>query len=215
MFWGILLVLLIILGLSLIPIKIYFRIYRQSKEFHLTFILKIWKLPITFKINNLVTRMFWHLSQNRFWKKQTPQDLKSSQIAWYRVFSRIYLSQQIIHSTLQGTMKTIRKIAKPIRIKKFRLYTEVALQDAAQTALAVGVLWWFWGIIYGQFASLFKIAKSANNLAIIPNYREQNLLNIDLSCILEFPLGHIIIIIYYLFTNAEKIRLFIRRVSNE
>ena len=212
---GILLVLLIILGISLIPIKIYFRVYRQPKEFHLAFILKIWKLPLTFKINNLVTRMFWMLSENRFWKKQTPQELKSTQIGWYRVFSRMYLSQQIIHSTLQGTRKTLHKIAKPITIKNYHLYTEVALQDPAQTALAVGALWWFWGILYSQFIRLFKIDKSTNNLSIIPNYRKQNLLKIDFSCILEFPLGHIIIIIYYLFTNAEKIRLFFRRVSNE
>lgn len=112
-------------------------------------------------------------------------------------------------------MKTLHKIAKPIKINNYRLYTEVALQDPAQTALAVGALWCFWGFIYSQLTRLFKIGKSANNLTIIPNYRKQNLFNIDFSCILEFPLGHIIIIIYYLFTNAKKIRLLFRRVSNE
>jgi len=212
---GILLALLLILGISLIPIKFYFHLYRQPKEFHLTIILKIWKLPITFKINNPVTKTFWGLSQNKFWKKKPPQELKAKKIQWYRVFSRLYLSQQIILSTVRETMKTLHKIAKPITIKKFRLYTEVALQDAAQTALAVGVLSSFWGIIYSQATRFFKIAKNANNFLIIPNYRQQNLLNIDFSCILEFPLGHIIIIIYYLFTNAKKIRLLFRRVSNE
>jgi len=212
---GILLVLLIIIGISLIPINIYFRLYRQPTEFHLIVILKVWKLPITFKTNNLFTSVFWDLSQNRFWKKQPSRELKATEIAWFRVFSRMYLSQQIIHATIQDTMKTLHKIAKPITIKNYRLYTELALQDPAQTAFAIGAIWWFWGIVYSQATRLFKIAQTGNNLSIIPNYRKQHLLNIDFSCILEFPLGHIIIIIYYLFTNAKKIRLLFRRVSNE
>lgn len=211
---GLLLAILIMVGISLIPLKIYFRFYRKKNDFRLTVLLKIWKIPFVFRINNLVTKFFWSLSENRFWQKKTPQELRASEIAWYRVFSRLYNYQQIFRSTLQETIAVIRKLGKPIIIRKIRLNSEVALQDAAQTAFAVGILWWYWGFIYSQIVRYFKIAKNAiKNLSINPDYQKQNEFTIDFSCILEFPLGHIIIIIYYLFTNAGKIRIIFRRVS--
>ena len=210
---GILFVLLFIVSISFIPLKFYLRFYRKPNDSHVILLIKIWRIPFSFQINNLVTRIFWSLSKNRFWEKQPPPDLQAKQIVWERLFPRLFLFRQIFSTVFQETMSTLHKIAMPIKIKKIRLHTEVALQDAAQTALAVGIFWWTWGIIYSQIDRYFNISKTTNDLAIIPNYRKQQLLIMDFSCILEFPLGHIIIIIYYLFKNAEKIRRLLRRVS--
>lgn len=210
---GIVLILLFMVSISLLPVKFYLRFCRKPNDLHLTLLIKIWRIPFSFQINNLVTRLFWILSKNRFWEKQPPKELQATEIAWKRSFSRLLFFWQIFCTVFQGTMSTLHKIAKPIKIKKIRLQTEVSLQDAAQTALAVGAFWWTWGIVYSQIGRYFNISKTTNNLAIIPNYRKQNLLIMDFSCILEFPLGHIIIIIYYLFTNAEKIRRLVRRIS--
>jgi hypothetical protein len=207
------LLLIFIVSISLIPLKIKFRFYRKSNDLRLILLLRVWKIPFTFKINNVVTRIFWSLSKNRFWEKETPADLRAKEIIWKNLFSRLLLLRQIVCTVFQGTMSTLHKITSPIKIKRIYLQTEIALQNVAQTAWAVGVLWWVFGLFYSQLGRYFKIAKTANNIAVIPNYQRQNLLVIDFSCILEFTLGHIIIIIYYLCVNAEKIRRLLRRVS--
>ena len=110
-------------------------------------------------------------------------------------------------------MSILQKIARPIKIKKISLYTEASLSNAAQTALAVGSFWWTWGIIYSQLGRYFNLTETENKIAIIPNYQRQHLLLIDFSCILEFPLVHIMIIMYYLLINFRRIRNLLRRIS--
>ena len=207
------LLLIFIVSISLIPLKIKFRFYRNCNYLRLILLLRVWKIPFTFKINNVVTRIFWGLSKNRFWEKQTPADLRAKEIVWEKVFYRLFFLRQIVCAVFQGTMGTLHKISSPIKIKRICLQTEVALKNVAQTAWAVGVFWWIFGFFYSQLGRYFRMAKTANNIAIIPNYQQQNLLVIDFSCILEFTLGHIIIIIYYLCVNAGKIRRLLRRVS--
>ncbi|HHY06862.1 MAG TPA: DUF2953 domain-containing protein [Clostridia bacterium] len=207
------LLLIFIVSISLIPLKIKFRFYRKSNDLRLILLLRVWKIPFTFKINNVVTRIFWSLSKNRFWEKETPADLRAKEIIWKNLFSRLLLLRQIVCTVWQGTMRTLHKITSPIKIKKIDLQTEVALQNAAQTAWAVGVIWWTWGIFYSLLGRYFKITKTTNNIVVIPNYQIQSLFVIDFSCILELTLGHIIIISYYLCINAGKIRRLLRRVS--
>ncbi|MDD2432325.1 MAG: DUF2953 domain-containing protein [Clostridia bacterium] len=209
----VLFILFFMILICLIPIKIKFRFYRSANNLHLILLLPVWKTPFTIKIDNIVTRIFWGLSQNKFWKKQTPADLQAKDIAWSKVFYRIFYLRQIICTVWQGTMRTLHKITSPIKIKKIDLQTEVALQNAAQTAWAVGVIWWTWGIFYSLLGRYFKITKTTNNIVVIPNYQIQSLFVIDFSCILELTLGHIIIISYYLCINAGKIRRLLRRVS--
>jgi len=210
----IILILIIFLGISLLPLKIHLRFYRKANELKLTVILKIWKIPFTFQLNNFVTKFFWNLSENKFWQKKPPSELKATKIAWNRFFLRTNYLHQILHATIQGTRKTLQKIAKPIIIRKIRLRSEVALENVAQTALAVGALWWFWGYFYSQITRYFKIPGNAPpKLSINPNYQKQNHFIVDFSCILEFPLGHIIIISYYLLANVKRIRRLFRRVK--
>jgi hypothetical protein len=213
MFTTVLFVLFFIVLICLIPIKIKLGFYRSANNLHLILLLPVWKTPFTIKIDNVLTHTFWSLSQNRFWQKQAPEDLRAKDIAWQKVFYRIFYLRQIICVVWQETMGTLHKITSPIKIKKIDLQTEVALQNAAQTAWAVGVIWWTWGIFYSLLGRYFKITKTTNNIAVIPNYQTQNLFVIDFSCILEFTLGHIIIISYYLCINAGKIRRLLRRVS--
>lgn len=196
--------------------KIYLHFYRKPNAVQLELLLKIWFIPLRLNFSNKhhpLTKLFWVLSKNRFWQQKPPADLRATDVAWPRVFARLFLLQQISFTVFRETINTLHKIARPIKIKKISLYTEASLSNTAQTALAVGSFWWIWGVIYSQLGRYFNLTETENKIAIIPNYQQQNLLLIDFSCILEFPLGHIMIIMYYLLINFRKIRNLLRRIS--
>lgn len=211
----IIVVLVVVACISLLPLKIYLKIQRQPNDLRLTLLIKLWVLPFQLKLNNVVTKIFWNLSQNRPWEKKPPEDLQAAKIVWKRLFSRLALLHEIFRAVFRGAMRTLHKIARPIKITKVYLHTEIGLEDPAQTAIAVGSCWWIWGIIYSQIERYFNMSSTINDLAIIPNYRNQNLLLLDFSCIFELRVGHIMIIMYYLFRNTGNIRKIIRRVSHE
>lgn len=209
----IIIILVIILGISFLPLQIELKIKRQPNDLRLVLLIKIWVISIQLKLNNVVTKIFWNLSRNRPWEKKPREDLQATDIVWKRVFSRLRLLQAIFRTVFLGTMRTLHQIASPIKIKKIYLHTEIGLEDVAHTAIAVGSCWWIWGMIYSQIGRFFNMTSTINDLAIMPNYCRKNLLRMDFSCIFALRLGHIIIVTYYLIINAGSIRKIIRRVS--
>ncbi len=201
-----------ILGISLLPVKLLFRLYREPNLMMFQVEIHVWFIPIPIKLINPMTGLFWHLSQNRPWKRKPPEDLRAVNLSWARFFSRIFRLHKISRGVYRGTVQFIKKIARPVKVRKLHLYTEIGLQDAAETAIAVGLVWGFFGNIYSQMAKFFDMTHTQKELTVMPNFARTNLV-VDYSCIFELRMGHIIIVIYQMWKYIRQIWNLLRRVS--
>lgn len=204
---------IIILGISLLPIKLFFHFYREPNLILIEANICVWFIPIRIKLVNPMTGLFWIFSRNRPWKKKPPEDLRAANLPWARFFARLWRMHKISRGVYLGTFRFIKKIAKPVKVKKLHMYTEIGLEDAAETAIAVGVVWGLLGNIYSQMAKLFDMGSAQNELAVIPNFKRTNLVVVDYSCIFELRMGHIIIVIYQLLKYIRQIWNLLRGVS--
>lgn len=165
-----------------IPLNVQLYFYREPNSGSFALLVKLWAIPIYHKRAQKVN---WQISPGFLLRQQ--KRLRASISSWHE------------------TGRILRRITRSIRIKKLSLYSELSLNDPAQTALAVGSTWWLLGIIHSQLNCLFNLADTDNQLMIFPNYRQRNYLRLDASCILELPLGHIMIILYFLLFKFRRI----------
>ena len=86
------------------------------------------------------------------------------------------------------------KILKPIKCKKFKVYSEIGFLDASFTAITAGIMWAANSYMLSQLSRWMVINPEALNVQIVPDYNKDKLL-IDYQCIITFPLGHIIIVL--------------------
>lgn len=94
--------------------------------------------------------------------------------------------------------KLIKKIN--LKIEKLRLNINLGTEDAALTAETVGAISGILSIIIGLIAK----NKNQNNWRVNPIYNGRNFFNIDLNCIFEIKLIHIISTLYIL-SRKEKV----------
>ncbi len=208
-------VVLPVVGIAMIflPMKMYMRFYRGDNTVILTTQLTFWFIPIKIKLVNPVTMIIWNMSQNKPWRKKPPQNLKTDEINWGRMYKRTILLKEISMKIWEGANNFFRRFRFAIKLKELKLYTEVGLDDVAGTALSVGAIWGFLGSFIGQVSSIFDTKKLNPQIAVVPNYQASSLLLLDYSCIFEFRLGHIIIIMVQVAKSAADISLIIRRIS--
>lgn len=211
--WLILIFLLIIV-FTFLPVKCFVRFFRKSNEILITIKIYVWFIPVKFQVRNPTTRFFWVLSKNRYWQKKTPQDLQAKEISWTRFLIRYYHLQKLFRTIYHATNEIFKKVGQRIKITKLNVHTEFGLQDAAQTAITAGLIWCFLGILYSRLASLFSLEQSENNFVVQPIYQNEKFFILDTSCIFEFRLGHIIIIVYQVFKNAGQVLGMVRRLSS-
>jgi hypothetical protein len=86
------------------------------------------------------------------------------------------------------------------------------MADAAQTAIAVGFAWWIVGIFHSWLHGFFNLLGTEKEVKVIPNYQQLNYFLLDFSCILEFPLGHIMIILFYNLLHSRTIKKYAKEV---
>jgi hypothetical protein len=175
--------------------------------------LNFWIIPININLVNPVTKTVWNLSQNSPWKKKSPREVRAVEVNWKRLFSRIKLLQRIGFNIWKKANLFFIRINRRISVTELNMYTEIGLTNAAQTALSVGAFWSLLGILYGRMAAIFNMSKTQKKISIVPNYRESGVLLIDYTCIFEFRLGHIIIIMIQVLRNAAEIYTMVRRIS--
>lgn len=102
-------------------------------------------------------------------------------------------------------MRIIKEIKnlKP-ELKTINLKLSLGLEDASKTAICTGtlssIIAFFFGILSTTKSNL---EESQTNWKIIPIYQNKNLLNIDLNCIINIKLIHIIYTIYK-FSNKKQ-----------
>jgi len=208
-----LLIFVILLGLSLFPLKLDIRFRREPNEILLNSRLYFWLVPVEINLINPMTKAVQRMSTNKFWLQVPPEDLQASQVPWRRLLARLVLINKVFRPIARLVNGFFHRICQPVKIKKLFLYTEIGLDDAADTALAVGLIWGLKGLIYSRVADLFNTLESENRLAVVPNFQKPGYVRIDYSCIFEFRLGHIIIVIYHTLRSIGEIRNLLRRVS--
>jgi len=210
--WGFLL-LFAGIGIIFLPMKMYLRIYREPNRIILNSCLTFWCIPIEFNLINPVTKFVWYLSRNSPWKKSSPPDLQASKVNWGRLFKRTVLLKNLFFKLWDRVYSLFRRISGRIMLRELNLYTEIGLYDAAQTAVSTGIIWTMLGYFYGYLATNFNTSKIQKNIVVRPNYQKEGILLIDYSCIFEFRLGHIIIIMYQVLRNAVEIYTIVRRIT--
>lgn len=178
----VIILLIFIICVVFIPLNVQLNFYREPNFRNFELLVKLWAIPIYYKRTQKVN---WQIAPVFLLKQQ--QRLRASISSWHE------------------TGRILRSITRSIRIRKIYLYSELSLNDPAQTALAVGSTWWLIGIIHSHLNCLFNLADTENQLMILPNYRQRNYLRLDASCILELPLGHIMIILYFLLFKFRRI----------
>lgn len=171
-----------------IPVKFRFHYFRESYVRRVELLVKIWFIPVSYRKKEMTS---FRISPGYIMKRQP--------------FSALF-------SARRKAKAVLRIITRPIKIKKLCLYTELSLADAAQTAIAVGFAWWLVGIIQSRLQCFVNLLDTESEVKIIPNYRQLNYFLLDFSCILEFPLGHIMIILFYSLLHSRTIRKYAKEV---
>jgi len=180
--------LIILICAIFIPVKINFHYFRESYVRKSELLVKIWFIPVYYRKNEKIS---FRITPGYLIKRQP-----------FRTF----------FSARRKAKAVLRLLTRPIKIKKYCLYSELSLADAAQTALAVGFVWWLVGIIQSWLQCFFNLFGTENQVKVIPNYQQLNYFLLDFSCILEVPLGHIMIILFYSLLHSRTIRKYAKEV---
>lgn len=211
-YWAVLLVISGI-GIFFIPMTMCLHLYRGHNRINVDSRLTFWIIPIKFSLYNPVTKTVWNISRNKPWKKKSPAELRAQDVNWLRMFSRVRLLNTIGSKIWEKANSFFKSISKRIRVTELNMYTEIGLADALQTAVSVGMIWSFLGILHCRMAELFNINSLKKEISVVPNYQTSGVLIADYTCIFEFRLGHIIIIMVQVLSNAAKIYTIVRRIS--
>ena len=109
------------------------------------------------------------------------------------------IKQQIPKYKKKIKFKNVLKNLK-LKLKKLNLKLEIGTEDAALTAICIGVISTFLSILVGNLAYSIK----GINWKINPVYCNENLINLELNCIFSLKLIHIINTIYEMRKEGDK-----------
>ena len=199
--------------ISLLPVKLNLQFLRETNAIKIQVVIWLLFIPIRINMVNPVTSFFWDLSVRKPWRKRPPQDIAAHDIHWLSFIKRTLRVTKVCQRIWNRANSYFAKIKQQISITRLTVFAEIGWRDAACTALTVGFFWSLLGCIYAHLTSQFNMLNTKNNFVVVPAFQNERLCNIDGSCIFEFRLGHIIIIIYQLLRNAKDIYNIIRRAS--
>lgn len=109
------------------------------------------------------------------------------------------INQQIAKYNKKIKFKNVLKNLK-LKLKKLNLKLEIGTEDAALTAICIGVISTFLSMLVGNLAYSIKDI----NWKIDPVYCNENLINLELNCIFSLKLIHIINTIYEMRKEGDK-----------
>ena len=211
--WWLIAGLLILIGIIFLPLRLAVRLQRLPNHLELTLRFYIWFIPLKIKFVNPMTNLIQMRSTNKFWQEKAPDELSFKDVNWRRLLARIKLFYNHLLPIYSKINKFYHRISQPIKIKQLALYTEIGLGDAAVTAISVGMIWSVLGFLYTRIAEIFNTREAKNQINVVANFQQSSYLGIDYSCIFEFRLGHIIVIVYYFLCNISEIRKLTRSVT--
>ena len=109
------------------------------------------------------------------------------------------INQQIAKYNKKIKFKNVLKNLK-LKLKKLNLKLEIGTEDAALTAIFIGIISTFFSISVRNLAYNSKEI----NWKINPVYSNENLINLELNCIFSLKLIHIINTIYKMRKEGDK-----------
>ena len=109
------------------------------------------------------------------------------------------INQQIAKYNKKIKFKNVLKNLK-LKLKKLNLKLEIGTENAALTAIFIGIISTFFSIFVGNLVYNSKEI----NWKINPVYSNENLINLELNCIFSLKLIHIIITIYEMRKEGDK-----------
>lgn len=109
------------------------------------------------------------------------------------------INQQIAKYNKKIKFKNVLKNLK-LKLKKLNLKLEIGTEDAALTAIFIGIISTFFSIFVRNLAYNSKEI----NWKINPVYSNENLINLELNCIFSLKLIHIINTIYKMRKEGDK-----------
>lgn len=129
-------------------------------------------------------------------------DITKSKIEREKVQKSINkIEKKMIRDSNNFDIKTLKALKYlNLELKKLNLNVIIGLQDAASCAICVGTISSLIAIILRNFLN----QSNDNFWKVIPVYQNRNLLNVNLDCIFNLKLLHIIYTIYFLKKKGEK-----------
>ena len=186
---------IMLLALCLIRINIAIEYKRQGVNDHITMSLFILKGLIKYKyeIPKVDTEkkglLFRKLKEKG--KKEKEVSKKKEKLSYSYILKKI----QTYNDYIKDNHLLLRRIHNYLRcrvnIKKFDLDIIIGTDNAHQTAILIGVLWSLTGILLSVMHNNFNLLEK--NISIKPEYMGKKL-KVDLFCILNVRIGHIIIV---------------------
>lgn len=120
---------------------------------------------------------------------KTPNSKDEKQITPNDVMDKIKQAKEFLEHVIH-LHKIVKKFMSHISIEKLEWNSSLGLGDAAQTGVAIGVLWSLKGGIVGLLSQYMQL-KSQPVLTVNPHFQEI-LTHTSLTCIFSFRIGHAI-----------------------
>lgn len=189
-------VILILISIMNINIRIDFHLKNKNKEKDnelLVYIKTLFGL-ISYKLDLPYIKMRFDGRKNKLEYKTELEKAKNEKVYAEKKnsFSVAKLKSMINNSQemFQRFKLPIKYIINKLRIKKLHMNTEYDIDDAAITGIVAGILYTLQSNILLWLKSNKRISDC--KVFVQPLFQQENIININFSCIIQFKLGHII-----------------------
>lgn len=101
-----------------------------------------------------------------------------------------YIKQGIHY--IKRYQSVVYTLLKSVRCHELRWTTKLGLKDAADTGIAIGLLWTVKGLLYKIFRSSIGKMENSPQISVVPSFNSSCFI-LDFHCIFDLRIGHIII----------------------
>lgn len=152
----------------------------------------------------------------KFWGKLKIMQIEINKEKVSRLSSKLRLKEKIAKVDFKKVEKGIpnkkerKKLQEKLDIKldEFHLKAEIGTYDVIITSAIIAVIASAIGIVMAKLIDNYK--KEKYEYIIIPVYKNKNVINLSLNCIIQVKMVHIISIIFTLLRKRKEKRKYVR-----
>lgn len=194
----VILFIIILLLLAFIPVQVHVNYQKIDDEGKLK--LKIKYLFISFNkvLEAPLPKTLNLMAQKKYTAKNIEKAVKTERIPkrnWSLIYRRIRTFIPRFVEIIANGMKLASKVFKPVKCKKLNIYNVIGLPDPSQTGMAIGGLYAIYSFLLSYLSHWIFLKPDLPQIKIIPQFNQQKIL-LKYDCIISFPLGHIIIVVF-------------------
>lgn len=182
--------------LFFLPIQVHISYLRNKKANRLQVQVKFLFIKIRKDISEPLLKILSIMSKRRFSPENVKESLHAQRLPlrnYNLIFKRIFVWWPKFIQIISHGIRMTGKILKPIRCQKLHVYTEIGLDDAAQTGIAVGSVWAIISFGLSQISKWIVLKPETPQIKVVPIFNNPRFY-LEYDCIIVFPLGHIIIV---------------------